>query len=108
MDQIKTVLPDNLEDLQAVKGMDLATLITCTPYGVNTHRLLVRGSRTDYIPPEIEETDTAHLQFAGLDSELLYIGIALGLALLILLLILLWMRRRRKQKQEEKRHDKKE
>lgn len=43
--QIKTVLPDETDDLRQVKGKDYITLITCTPTGVNTHRLLVRGER---------------------------------------------------------------
>ncbi len=47
VDQIRTVLPDELQDLDIDPNMDLATLVTCTPYGVNTHRLLVRGHRVD-------------------------------------------------------------
>ena len=46
VDQIKTVLPDEITDLLPIEGEDLVTLMTCTPYGVNTHRLLVRGHRT--------------------------------------------------------------
>lgn len=46
VDQIKTVLPSALEDLLVVPGEDYCTLVTCTPYGVNTHRLLVRGQRS--------------------------------------------------------------
>ena len=45
VDQIKTVLPTETEDLKIVEGQDYCTLMTCTPYGVNTHRLLVRGHR---------------------------------------------------------------
>ena len=45
VDQIKTVKPDELGDLCIEEGKDLATLLTCTPYGVNTDRLLVRGHR---------------------------------------------------------------
>lgn len=45
VDQIKTVLPDDIRDIQIVPGEDLVTLSTCTPYGVNSHRLLVRGRR---------------------------------------------------------------
>lgn len=46
VDQIKTVLPTNTTDLTITQGEDYVTLVTCTPYGVNTHRLLVRGTRT--------------------------------------------------------------
>lgn len=48
VDQIKVVLPTEMDDLKIVSGEDYCTLLTCTPYGVNTHRLLVRGKRTDY------------------------------------------------------------
>lgn len=48
VDQIKVVLPTEMDDLKIVPGEDYCTLLTCTPYGVNTHRLLVRGKRTDY------------------------------------------------------------
>ena len=48
VDQIKTVLPSQTDDIEIVDGEDYVTLVTCTPYSVNTHRLLVRGKRTDY------------------------------------------------------------
>ena len=48
VNKINTVLPDEVEDLEIEKGKDYVTLITCTPYGVNSHRLLVRGERTKY------------------------------------------------------------
>ena len=47
VDQIKTVVPNNVGDLLIDKDKDLFTLVTCTPYGINTHRLLVRGHRID-------------------------------------------------------------
>lgn len=48
VDSIKVVLPNQTDDLRIVMGEDLVTLVTCTPYGVNTHRLLVRGRRIPY------------------------------------------------------------
>ena len=48
VDQILTVEPDQVEALEIVEGEDLCTLVTCTPIGINSHRLLVRGLRTDY------------------------------------------------------------
>lgn len=48
VDQIKTVLPEDTGDLQLSEEQDYVTLVTCTPYGVNTHRLLVRGKRVPY------------------------------------------------------------
>ena len=46
VDQIRIVLPDELNDLKIEEGQDYCTLITCTPYGVNSHRLLIRGHRS--------------------------------------------------------------
>lgn len=50
VDKISVIDPDHTEPLKAVKGKDYATLLTCTPYGVNSHRLLVRGKRVPYQP----------------------------------------------------------
>lgn len=47
VDQIRTVLPEEMEELGLAEGKDYCTLVTCTPYGVNSHRLLVRGSRIE-------------------------------------------------------------
>ena len=47
IDNIDTVLPEEMDGLAIEEGKDYCTLVTCTPYGVNTHRLLVRGVRTD-------------------------------------------------------------
>ena len=49
VDQIRTVLPDEVDDLRIVYGKDYCTLVTCTPYGINTHRLLVRGHRIESV-----------------------------------------------------------
>ena len=65
VDQILTVQPENTADIQIVEGKDYCTLVTCTPYGVNTHRLLVRGVRIDtvtekqvYVGDEAYQIDT--------------------------------------------------
>lgn len=49
VDQIKVVEPEDTDDLTIVKGKDFVTLVTCTPYGINTQRLLVRGTRIAYV-----------------------------------------------------------
>lgn len=56
IDQIKVVLPNDASDLQIVEGEDYVTLLTCTPYAINTHRLLVRGTRVPY-NGEIDEPE---------------------------------------------------
>ena len=65
VDQIKIVLPDEIEDLRIDPDQDYVTLVTCTPYGINTHRILVRGTRVDnvkvkpqvYVPNEANKVD---------------------------------------------------
>ncbi len=57
VDKIESVLPDMVDDIAIIPGRDLVTLLTCTPYGVNDHRLLVRGTRVSYNPGEEEAAD---------------------------------------------------
>lgn len=59
VDQILTVLPNEVEELYVQPGQDLCTLITCTPYGINTHRLLVRGVRVENLVSELNLTNQA-------------------------------------------------
>lgn len=62
VDQIKVVLPDEVESLRSELGKDLITLVTCTPYGINTHRLLVRGHQVPITKEEktmLDETQGA-------------------------------------------------
>lgn len=53
VDQIRIVLPEETDDLAIQDGKDYCTLVTCTPYGINTHRMLVRGRRIDNIVGEV-------------------------------------------------------
>ena len=48
VDQVLVVEPDQVEALEIIEGEDLCTLVTCTPIGINSHRLLVRGTRVEY------------------------------------------------------------
>ena len=90
VDEINTVLPNELQKLQPIKERDLVTLITCTPYGVNTHRLLVRGTRVPYVPGEDEYPQTAGLlEVVGANEWLRYLGAAIGGILLLVMITLL-------------------
>ena len=60
VDQIKVVRPNELDDVQIVAGEDLCTLLTCTPYGINSHRLLVRGTRIENATPKLYVTSNAY------------------------------------------------
>lgn len=75
--EIETVEPEKLQDLTITPdGEDLVTLVTCTPYGVNTHRLLVTGERTEYVPKEEKEDATASLFRRLMPWKYYIIGIA--------------------------------
>lgn len=90
VDKISVVLPSEISNLQAEPGEDLCTLVTCTPYGVNTHRLLVRGSRVPYDPQKAASAANAASRLTPYQ-----IGLLVGLALLLLLGVVLAVRARR-------------
>lgn len=97
VDQIKTVLPSETEDLDIIKGEDHVTLLTCTPYGVNTHRLLVRGTRTKYVENKTEINDTVPQKLAQADpKKVMEIGLVVFAISVILLLIVIRYRDRKK------------
>lgn len=92
VDQIKVVQPSETADLQAVAGEDYCTLVTCTPYGVNSHRLLVRGSRIEEAEEVMSEVpQTVEAEKSG---TALYWLLPLILALAGLFL---WIRKRGKE-----------
>ena len=97
VDQIKTVLPSETEDLDIIKGGDHVTLLTCTPYGVNTHRLLVRGTRTKYVENKTEINDTVPQKLAQADpKKIMEIGLVVFAISVILILIVIRCRDRKK------------
>lgn len=96
VDQIHTVLPGEMDELEIVEGEDYCTLVTCTPYGVNTHRLLVRGCRvensTDKEPDRVA-TDETRTEPLGKISILLPV---LVFAILLMLLLVFLLSKRKK------------
>ena len=88
--EINTVLPYDTSLLGIVPGEDLCTLVTCTPYGVNTHRLLVRGSRIPYEEAELLSEEVAEEEPVKSTWEQKYIeGLLWGVAAVLLLLLLI-------------------
>ena len=78
VDNIATVLPTDTSLLQIEEGKDFVTLVTCTPFGVNTHRLLVRGHRVPYTPEQ--ETEVAETQKVTSSWTQHYLtGLAIGI-----------------------------
>ena len=92
VDQVKIVTPDNTSDLQLI-GPDYVTLVTCTPYGVNSHRLLVRAARGDGPPPEYVES----MPWPWWVWPLLLIAAIVFLIVIVIVLRIILKRRRKKK-----------
>ena len=91
---IRVVLPNETETLNKVEGKDLATLITCTPYGINTHRLLVTGERV----PMDEATAAAEAaQVKGAVLKPWMIAILIAVAIILLVSAIIWARSRKRR-----------
>lgn len=100
VDQIKVVLPEEMSDLEIEEGKDLCTLVTCTPYGINTHRLLVRGHRTEYVEKKVEE-EKKEVQTKKTDIRLMIAGGA-GVLILLIIIIVIVIKRRRKRRNQQR------
>lgn len=106
VDQILTVLPSEMEALAIEPGQDYVTLITCTPYGINSHRLLVRGVRTPYTPEQYEEEMQEKLPLwerIPMQYRHMLIGAAVLVVILLvraLILVIMNIRKRSKQQHE--------
>lgn len=88
VDQINTVLPHDTTYLGIEQDMDICTLVTCTPFGVNTHRLLVRGSRIPYEEAEVIEEVTTQEEVASTWEQQYVKGLVIGLAVVLILAII--------------------
>ena len=93
---VRIVLPQELQDLNIDPEGDFCTLITCTPYGVNTHRMLVRGHRV-----ENDDTDATRITADAMRFEPIIVAPLVAAPILFILLVILlistsgWGRRRR-------------
>ena len=105
VDQIKIINPDEFEDLLIAEGMDYCTLITCTPYGINTHRLLVRGIRIETIveKPVIYVSNDAF----RIEPLLVMPAVAAPMVLAFLVHLMIKYREPPQEKERETEHKKK-
>ena len=101
IDQILTVLPEETEALSIEPGQDYATLVTCTPYAINTHRLLVRGERIPYEEAIKEVPDQSIKPELSFTAKVLIITIVVILIGLIAMII--YSKRNSKKKKSRKR-----
>lgn len=102
VDQILIVEPENTDDLKAEYGKDLCTLVTCTPYGVNSHRLLVRGHRIE----NTKQTEAVRVTSDAMQIEPVLVAPAIALPILFVLLIGLLITGNKKKTRGGKRDDK--
>ena len=98
VDQILIVEPEQVDALGIVPGEDYCTLVTCTPYGINTHRLLVRGHRVENTP----EAARMHVTADATQFDPLLVAPVLAIPVLLLLLMILLMPKRRRKSREDK------
>lgn len=102
VDNIAVVEPTDIDLIRIDTQQDYVTLLTCTPYGVNTHRLLVRGHRVDMAEEAIAEVEDKVEPAASTWIERYEQGLVIGLitsfAAMLLLLLILLIRRRQKKK----------
>lgn len=101
VDDIRTVLPSEVNALQIIEGKDYCTLLTCTPYGVNSHRLLVRGHRIPTPHGEDAETfDNIVLEQNRTEDRLPLIAVVaiVILCTIVIIIVFVWRRRRKASK----------
>ena len=94
VDQILIVEPEDVSSLEFVEGKDLCTLVTCTPYGINSHRLLVRGHRIENLETSSQIRVTADAQ--QIDPKLVAPAIGVPMLVVWLLWVLIHSRKRKK------------
>ncbi len=89
VDQIRIVLPEETDELAIQEGKDYCTLVTCTPYGVNTHRMLVRGRRIDNIAGQVVVVSEA----VRIPNYIVIPAVGVPLLFVVLLVMLVYYRR---------------
>ncbi len=105
VDQIRIVNPDEVGELAMVEGEDYVTLLTCTPYGINTHRLLVRGHRVDNAG---SDGSVIRNEAYELDSTMLAPVVAAPLLLILLIILLIKYRKPKKKDRGDTDKDREE
>lgn len=96
-DKIEVVEPEDTKDLRITQGEDYLTLVTCTPYGVNSHRLLVRGTRVPYVPKEKKETPRVQERRTSRWMRQYVYAISTGLGAVAVLILIYKLLRRAKR-----------
>lgn len=101
VDQISVVEPSETEALKVEPGKDLATLLTCTPYGVNSHRLLVRGHRVEYVEEEVMQEEVPLKETSLHTNYLLWVVVGLAITTVFIIVLSVVDKKRRKRINEQ-------
>lgn len=98
VDKISVVKPEETSSLAVEEGKDLVTLLTCTPYGVNTERLLVRGHRVPYVEQEVADEKTP---LSGISLHTNYLlWVIIGLVITTIFILMLYLKEKKLQKKK--------
>ncbi|MEE3333020.1 MAG: class C sortase [Ruminococcus sp.] len=116
VDRIKVILPTQVKDMYIESGKDYVTLLTCTPYTINTHRLLVRGKRVPYTDPSDKPSVSSVRAVNVLEDGIFFFGykftvpvmaaIVGSVLLVVIILVIVLVRRGRKKRKEDFKHEK--
>lgn len=94
--EIKVILPDNIDELQILNGEDYVTLVTCTPYGVNSHRLLVKAERIEYDEEIVEDSykiseneQKTNNEITNVNKHYYLTGTQIGIVVLVCVLVII-------------------
>lgn len=99
VDKISVVKPEETSSLAVEEGQDLVTLLTCTPYGVNTERLLVRGHRVPYVEQEVADEKTP---LSGISLHTNYLlWVIIGLTITAIFILVLYLKEKKLQQKKE-------
>lgn len=91
IDQIRIVEPEEIEELRIVPGEDYCTLVTCTPYGINTHRMLVRGHRIENIE------DYINVSADAVQADTLLVALFIAIPVLVILFVIMLIKTRKRK-----------
>ena len=101
--EIKVILPDEIDELRVVNDDDLLTLVTCTPYGINSHRLLVKARRTEYeeyVPSN--DNQSQYTLAETVKHNYFVIGLIIGgIILLMIFIVVIIIKRKNSKKSSE-------
>ena len=105
--ETKVILPDEIDELQITSGNDYVTLVTCTPYGVNSHRLLVKAERTAYIEYSATSSNEASEASTAPQHKNYYLtGIKIGMIVFIIIVIfVIIVKNVKKPKKRGRKHE---